>query len=233
MRRFRSDEIPGIGEEVVLDEEVSHHLLKVTRVRRGGRVELFDGLGRLAEAVLVDGPGGRARLRVESVQEVATAAEPLHACLAVTKGPRFETAVRMAVELGATEIWPVLAKRSVARGDRAERWSRVVEGAVGQSGRIAVPTVHPLCPVHEVVASACWEAVPLRWVCVPGGEAVAGSAGPAAVLIGPEGGWTDAEVALAVDQGWQPAGLGSQVLRAETAVAAALTRVRCAGPARD
>ena len=112
MRRFLSDEIPGIGEEVVLDEEVSHHLLKVTRVRRGGRVELFDGLGRLAVAVLVDGPGGRARLRVESVEEVATVGEPLHACLAVTKGPRFETAVRMAVELGVTEIWPVLAKRS-------------------------------------------------------------------------------------------------------------------------
>jgi len=231
VRRFRCDSIPDSGALVSLTAEVSHHVLQVTRVRRGGRLELFDGLGRVAVAQLVGVEGGCARVRVESVVDADAARTTLHACLAVTKGSRFEVAIRMAVELGATEIWPVLAKRSVARGDRSARWSRVVEGAVGQSGRADVPQLHPLEPLSSLLVRAELDEVQTRWICVPGAQAIGGSSGPAAVLVGPEGGWTEAEVREATAAAWQPAGLGALVLRAETAVSAALTRVRCAGPA--
>jgi len=231
MRRFHCSSVPEPGAQVELSADVSHHVLQVTRVPRGSQLVVYDGTGRSAVARLVDVRGGHAVVVVEALEDAREALAPLHAILAVTKGARFETALRMAVELGATELWPVLAKRSVAKGDRRARWLRVIDGAVSQSHRAASPVLHPLQPLPTVLALPAWNAIPTRWVCVPGAVAGPGSAGAAAVLIGPEGGWTDPEVAACVAAGWTPAGLGSTVLRAETAVAAALTRVRCAGPA--
>jgi len=229
MRRFRCDAIPEPGERTLLDAEVSHHLLLVTRVPRGHQVELFDGDGRSAVATLVDVEAARAVVEVDRLQQHQVDA-PLRLLAAVTKGPRFETALRMAVELGATEVVPVLAARSVARGDRKARWLRVIEGASQQSGRAVCPVLRPLTLFADVVA----EPSPgLRWVCLPGAAAVPGTLGAASVLVGPEGGWTDAEADHARLAGWQAAGLGPHVLRAETAVAAALARVRCEGAARS
>ena len=105
---------------------------------------------------------------------------------------------------------------------------RVIEGAARQSGRAIRPILHPLRPFREVLEAPASQ---LQWICVPGAEVAPGSSGPARVLIGPEGGWTEAEVAAAVASDWRPVGLGTHVLRAETAVAAALTRIRCAGAA--
>jgi 16S rRNA (uracil1498-N3)-methyltransferase len=233
MRRFPCGRVPEPGERLVLDPATSHHVTTVTKVPRGSRLVVFDGHGNAAEGRLVEVNDGLAVVEVDLLLADATPRSPLVACLAVTKGSRFETAVRMAVELGATEVRPVLAKRCVAKGDRHDRWERVVEGAVGQSGQNHVPWIAPLRSLREVVEPSGWDPGVMRWICVPGAPAVAGTTGPAAVLVGPEGGWTDAEVQLALDAGWQPAGLGDTVLRAETAVAAALTRIRCAGPARD
>ena len=227
MRRFRCDIIPAVGADALLSAEVSHHLLAVTRLPRGQQLELFDGAGHTAVATLVGVEGGRARVRVEGHGQVERDI-PLCLLVALTKGPRFEDALRMAVELGVTEVVPVLARRSVAKGDRRARWLRVIEGAARQSGRALCPQLQPLARFSEVLERPEGG---LRWVCVPGAAAAAGTQGPASVLIGPEGGWTDAEVQAALAASWQPAGLGRHVLRAETAVAAALTRIRCAGAA--
>lgn len=230
MRRFSCASVPDeVGTRVVLDDEVSRHLLQVTRVPRGAEVVLFDGRGRSVVARLVGRVDRRAELEVVSINPYEPPAVELWAGLAVTKGSRFETAVRMAVELGATCIQPILAARSVARGDRHDRWQRVIDGAVAQSGQSFTPQLRSLAPLSAVLVET--DQTMVRWICVPGAPAVPGSPGPAAVLVGPEGGWTDAEVTAAVDAGWCAVGLGAGVLRAETAVAASLTRIRCNGPA--
>jgi 16S rRNA (uracil1498-N3)-methyltransferase len=229
MRRFACAVVPDPGTRVRLDAEVSRHLLQVTRVPRGGEVVLFDGRGRSAVARLVAVQGDCAELEVLSLEQAQAPTAALWACLAVTKGSRFETAIRMAVELGATRIVPVLAGRSIARGDRRARWQRVIDGAVSQSGRAFEPELAAMVSLGAVLKLPSPEF--LRWMCVPGAAPVSGSLGPAAVLVGPEGGWTEREVATAREAGWHEAGLGTTVLRAETAVASALTRVRCAGPA--
>ena len=231
MRRFPCPELPAEGEQTALDAEVSHHLLRVTRVPRGGRVELYDGTGQIGVGVLVDVEGAHAIVRIEQRSQVGPALAPLWACLAVTKGSRFEVAVRMAVELGATEVVPVLAKRSVAKGDRHDRWQRVVDGAVRQSGQSHTPTLHALTPLPRLLAGDLLASVAVRWICVPSGPLTPGTSADGAVLVGPEGGWTPGEVDAATAAGWSGVGLGPTVLRAETAVAAALTRLRCEGPA--
>ena len=229
MRRFRCDAIPVVGDSALLSAEVSHHLLQVTRLPRGQQLELFDGAGHTAVATLVGVESGRARVSIDRRGQVERDT-PLCLLMALTKGPRFEDALRMAVELGVTEVVPVLARRSVAKGDRRARWLRVIEGAARQSGRAACPVLKPLEPFSEVLERPD---AGLRWVCVPGASETVGTQGPASVLIGPEGGWVDSEVDAALAAGWQPAGLGRHVLRAETAVAAALTRIRCGGAAPE
>ncbi len=229
MRRFPCASLAPLGAHVVLEASTSHHLLHVTRVPRGARVELFDGDGASVEAELLDVVDGQAVLRVCTDVRAAPVAAPLCLAAAVTKGSKYEDALRMAVELGVTEVIPVLSARCVARGDRRDRWLRVLEGAAGQSGRSTVPTLHPLLTFAEILGVGQGG---MRWVCVPGAAGDIGTAAAATVLVGPEGGWTPDEVSAAKAAGWQAVGLGSTVLRAETAVAAALVRVRCQGPAR-
>ena len=182
-------------------------------------------------ARLVDVTDGLAVVEAKTAVRAVADTASLWLLASVLKGPRYETALRMAVELGATEVVPVLAKRCVAKGERRERWLRVLSGAAQQSGRTVVPTLHPLGSLSEALARVPEEA--LRWVCVPGAAPVAGTAAAGAVLVGPEGGLTDAEVAAAEARGWCRAGLGTHTLRAETATAAALVRIRCGGAPPD
>jgi 16S rRNA (uracil1498-N3)-methyltransferase len=144
--------------------------------------------------------------------------------LAQLKGAPFETALRMATELGATHIQPVQAARSVARGDKRDRWGRVVASAVQQCGRTDPPDVRP--PLGLAAALAALPAEVAVWWCDPGAPpGDPPGAGPAAVLVGPEGGWTPEETEIARAAGARALSLGRHVLRADTAVAAALARL--------
>jgi 16S rRNA (uracil1498-N3)-methyltransferase len=153
---------------------------------------------------------------------------------------RMDWLVEKAAELGVASIWPVLTERSVMRlsgeraGKKAAHWQSVAQSACEQCGRNRVPVIHPMQNLREVLSSVSTDAdnapvlrrvLSLRsrgnpWEAVnhakPGTQIW--------VLNGPEGGLTEAEEALAVGQGFVPAGLGPRVLRAETAALVALTR---------
>ncbi len=220
MRRFWSpvplDDPP---ERLLLDAGESHHLLRVVGIAPGEAVEVFDGRGHAVRARLLGAREGRAELAVEA--PAAVPRRPARWLLAgLSRAAAFDTVVRMATELGATVIQPVLADRSVARGDRRDRWLRIVRAAASQCGRADLPEVR--APVRLAAALAALPVdLPLR-LCVPGAERLAPVPGPAAVATGPEGGWSEAEVALARERGCALVGLGPTVLRADTAAAAAL-----------
>ncbi|MCB9779986.1 MAG: 16S rRNA (uracil(1498)-N(3))-methyltransferase [Alphaproteobacteria bacterium] len=222
MRRFPAPTLPGDGQLLILDEAASHHLLRVTGVAPGQAVELFDGSGGRATAVLESSDGqGRARLRQTSPTVVDRRPERW-LVLGLPKHAAMDTVVRMATELGVTCIQPVLAARSVAKGHRADRWLRIAESAAAQCGRSDLPELAPICSLADAL-----DRVPARWdrrVLAPCGPAVAAISAPCAVLIGPEGGLTAAEVQQAVAAGFQPEGWGDTVLRVDTAVAVALGR---------
>ena len=101
------------------------------------------------------------------------------------------------------------------RGDRHDRWQRVIDGAVAQSRQGFTPQLRPLASLKTVLVET--DQTMVRWICVPGAPAVAGTPGPAAVLVGPEGGWSDAEYELIGSRGWQAVDLGSLILRSSTA----------------
>lgn len=205
---------------VSLDDEVEHHLRRVLRLRVGEQVGLTDGAGRwrLAE---VAGPGGgndvSDGLVLEPCSPVAT--EPDRAAVtvaaAIPKGDRLDWLVQKVTEIGADRIVLLHADRSVVRWtpERAarhrSRLQRVADEACRQSRRVHRAVIEGPVDARSVLSEFV--------VAEPGGRRLA--PGDRSVAIGPEGGWSEAELAVAADR----VDLGPTILRTETAAVAAVT----------
>jgi 16S rRNA (uracil1498-N3)-methyltransferase len=202
--------------------------------------------------VLFDGSGGEHRARLagidkRSVTVVLEAFDPVERepSVAVTlaqsvlAGDAMDHAVRRSVELGAAAIVPVIAARSQRLGDREARrqqhWQSIAIAACEQSGRNRVPRVAAPMALAEFVAQQPDTAAVA--MAAPGGSmslaAMCASSPPRALLIGPEGGFSDDEVAHARERGVAIVHLGPRVLRADTAALAGLATIAAiAGDAR-
>lgn len=220
VRRFLVPGVPSAGELIALDETTSHHLLRVTGIAPGESVEIFDGTGEAAEAALVKVEEGAAVLNVLRRWSDAKAAHATHVLLAQTRAQVLDGTLRMVTELGVSSIQIVHMARCVAKGDKRERWSRIIASAAAQCGRTVLPELRApdtLSGALEGREGACL-------VMVPGSPAQRPSQGAVHLLVGPEGGITPEELAHVEEAGWTPAGLGSTVLRADTAAVAAVAR---------
>lgn len=221
MRRFPVSALGAVGDRLELDPAASHHLLRVVGVAPGEMVELFDRRGGVCRARLVGVDAGLARLEVCAVLPSTHSPTTTWLVLAQLKSAAMDAAVRMATELGVTGIWPVQAQRSIGRGDRRNRWARVASAAAAQCGRCDVPELRAPTPLTEALAELGGEVT--GWLCLPGGGRPSpGVVGPAAVLVGPEGGWTPDEEEAAVAAGFVRVNIAPFTLRAQTAAAAAL-----------
>ncbi|MBA3607582.1 MAG: 16S rRNA (uracil(1498)-N(3))-methyltransferase [Chthoniobacterales bacterium] len=215
----------------------AHHARGVLRMQPGDRAVLFDGRGREATAEIVFLAAGAVHLRV--VQESVT--PPLRARItlaqAIPKGKNMDLIVQKAVEIGAAEIFPLLSARTVVQLDpesgaqKQAKWQSVALEAAKQCGQNWLPQVHlPRSPADFFAAHSA-AAFDLRLVgsLQPGAQHLKNiladyreghaGAGPERVLmlIGPEGDFTPAEIALARSHGCAPLTLGPITLRVETA----------------
>jgi 16S rRNA (uracil1498-N3)-methyltransferase len=222
------------GARVALPEHSAHHARDVLRLRPGALVRLFDGAGAEFDAELdaVSRQGvsarvtGRAEARAESPLTVVLAVSPL-------RGDRMELVVQKATELGVAEIRPVItvrtdaAARPALKGSRQERWEKVASGAAEQCGRAVVPLVAPTTTLATLLAEP-FDGLKLLFLERSGPAPLSALPRPQRVLmlVGPAGGWEDAEVAQATAAGFVPAGLGPRILRAETAALAAVSAVQ-------
>jgi 16S rRNA (uracil1498-N3)-methyltransferase len=203
----------------VADEAAAHHLRRVLRLRDGEVVTATDGAGgwrtcRFAGGALeVDG----------EVHQVADPVAPLTIAVAPPKGDRMDWLVQKCTEVGVDHLVVLTAERSVVRwdGDRAERQlrrlRRVAVEAAMQSRRVRLPTITGPVPATELLPGAV--------AAEPSGRPLAPA--DTIVAIGPEGGWSPVELAVAADT----VSLGETVLRVETAAvvaAALLTAARTA-----
>jgi 16S rRNA (uracil1498-N3)-methyltransferase len=195
-----------------LDDDDRHHLLRVLRVRPGEEVTVSDGAGRWRACRM--GPGGV----LEPAGEVEVVPRPRPAVgvgVALTKADRPEIAIQKLTELGVDRILPFVADRSVVRweGERAvrhvARLRRVAREAAVQARLAFLPDVADLTDFPSVAA------LPGVARCDRGGAPP--SLDRPLLLVGPEGGWSDAER----DGGLPAVGLGPTILRAETAAIAA------------
>lgn len=223
--------------ELSLPEDTSRYVVKVHRLKEGDRVRLFDPMqGLEAEAHVVSARLPAVRVQVEDTPRVAeTFNLPIHLIQAVGKGDKPEQAVRDATALGAVSVRFVHTGRGVAKSSsehKRERLLRVAAQVARQCGRADVPQIFVPRPLSEVLSElpesglrlVCgWaeDAAPLLQI-APAKRIVAG----VTLLIGPEGGLTDDELAQARAVGFQVIDLGPYVLRTEVACTMALSALR-------
>ena len=224
---FLVDHVPP-GEVVVLDGAEGRHAARVRRIGAGETVLVGDGRGTLAECV-VDAVGSDAlTLRVTGRRTVAQPDPRIVVVQALPKGERAELAVELLTELGVDEIVPWAAARAIVqwsgeRGAKARtKWQRAATEAAKQSRRAWVPRVAELARTADVVARAATTLVLHETATEPLSGVLLPSAGEIVLVVGPEGGVSDDELAAFTAAGARAVRLGDPVLRTSTAGAAAV-----------
>lgn len=217
------------GGEIDLGERNVQHLVRALRMGAGDAFIIFNGDGSEYGAQILDAGKRDCRVRIGRRREPAVES-PLatHLGQVMSKGDRMEYAVQKAAELGVTEITPLTSTRCEIRLDddrlekKREHLQMVAVAACEQSGRVNVPSVHTPMPLEKWLQKITAE---LKLVLHPGGQSggLPAQCASVALLVGPEGGLTDEEIAAARSKGLLALALGPRVLRTETAPAAALS----------
>ena len=229
-RRFIADE--SQGHRAALIGEHAVHLSKVLRAKVGQEFDIaIDGVVRRGEVISISGDRVEFQLH-ETVQPDSPRQRQVTLLLSIFKFDRFEWALEKAVELGATTIVPVIARRTEphlakAAGKRVERWRRIARESSQQSRRNTEPEIAAPIELPEAVTRQQGTRILLSEHETPERESLKKiiaehQTGPLALAIGPEGGWTPQELDLFRKSGWLFASLGPTVLRVETATIAAL-----------
>jgi 16S rRNA (uracil1498-N3)-methyltransferase len=221
--------------------DAAEHLGRVLRAAPGQLYELSDGasvwLARIERVVL--SKGDHSSVEFTLVEQIPARESQLRIrlLLSVIKFDRFEWCLEKATELGATEITPLSAARSdkpllAAAAKRRARWEKILLESAQQSRRLRAPLLSGVeRPADafkgaqssvKIFLSERNDAKPIR------ASLNSASASDVALAFGPEGGWTDEEIAVARSSGFAEASLGENILRTETAVSAALAIVRFA-----
>jgi 16S rRNA (uracil1498-N3)-methyltransferase len=230
------------GDQAVLRGTEFRHLQRVLRLREGDHVTLFDDAGREHAGVILSLSPRVAVVRI-TVSTVPARESPLAITLyqAIPKGRKMDLVIEKAAELGVHAIVPFMSAfcmgTAAGAAGKHERWQRIALAAAKQSGRTSVPTIATPGTFAEAIASAAHADLrllffegagtsPLAAVPDPPSAPLPVRSATAAVVIGPEGGFSREEVGAASDAGFLILGIGPRILRTETAALVAVTLVQ-------
>ena len=216
---------PIVGDRAVLTGDEARHASAVMRAAVGDEVVVFDGSGAEFSARVTAIRKGAVELSIVERREVSRELPfSLTLAVALPKGERQKWLVEKATELGVTRIVPLVTERGVAQPVESalDRLRRGVIEASKQCGRNRLMEIAAPATALDFFAAAAKTAV--RMIAEPSGQLlsavdVSGS-GDIFAAVGPEGGFTEAELAAAASSGWQAVSLGSRILRVETATVA-------------
>ena len=212
--------------QLLLTPQQQHYLLRVLRLRDGDKFIVMDGMGKWWLARL-QGEQGEVLEPLEVKTELPVA---ITLMMALPKGNGFDEIVRCCTELGVISITPILSDRTLLNPSpqKLERWQRIASEAAEQSERAVVPTI--LQPVAFNTAIKETTATH-RYICEARGDyphlqqVINKTANEIIIAIGPEGGWTNQELEIAIASGFQPISLGRRILRAVTAPIVAISLI--------
>lgn len=223
----------AINQLMPLDDDAANHVGRVLRMQPEQQLQLFNGDGNNYAATLTE--VSKKQVIVTINQVAANPVEsPLHIHLgqAISRGDRMDFAIQKAVELGVSDITPLFTERCGVKLDgerlakRTGQWQKIVVSACEQSGRSVIPKVHPAISLEQ------WLHQPtnsLQLTLDPRASATIKTLTPSQhirLVIGPEGGFTDAEVAATGQAGFTGIQLGPRVLRTETAALSAISALQ-------
>lgn len=221
----------SIGQTVELSAEAANHVGRVLRMQVDQALELFCGDGHNYPAVIMQADKRKVVVQIKAQRSNPSESNvKIHLGQAISRGDRMDFVLQKSVELGVTEITPLFTERCGVKlsGERllkkTEQWQKIVISACEQSGRSHVPVVHPALSLEHWLQKLPQA---LRLTLDPGAATPLAqqqvTAEQIQLVIGPEGGFSEPEVALTTTYNFHPIRLGPRVLRTETAALAALT----------
>lgn len=234
--RFYAPALDPSGGEALLPGEEATHLTRVMRLGAGDEIAVFDGRGREFRARVLS--AARGAVRVELLDPIIPAPEarvPITLVQAVLKGDKMDAVVRDATMMGVIAIDPVITARTIVRLPRRdnERWRRVAVSSAKQCRRATVPVIaEPRTFADWLAASASGVRLMLVEPSAAAGPTSSlrvlesHAAGSLALIVGPEGGWTEDERQQAERAGCILVTLGALTLRADAVATAALAVAR-------
>ena len=233
--RIYTDAPLAVSARVVLPGAASHHLLRVLRCRRGDGITLFNGRGGSYTGKVIS--VSSALVEVEISDFTPDTSDPpllITLALGISRGLHMDYALQKSVELGVSAIVPLFTGRCNVKLDnkrmetRMEHWRKIMIHACEQSGRNTLPVLYAPRPLHEWVSN---DRNRTRLLLAPAAQqTLAGfnrmNNREVSILVGPEGGLTEAEQTSAEKLGYIPIKLGPRTLRTETAAVAAITALQ-------
>ncbi|MCB1560794.1 MAG: 16S rRNA (uracil(1498)-N(3))-methyltransferase [Xanthomonadales bacterium] len=228
MRQIRChiDSPLAVGSHLALPAHTTNHLLRVLRLSVGDRISLFNGDGRDYSARILTGAKSGAEVEILDANPVRSESPlRIHLGQALARGEKMDWVLQKATELGVTAITPLITQRSEVKlsGERAEKrqrhWQGVIASACEQCGRATLPSLGPIGRLGDW----CGEVGDTPgWYLEPTAKAGLGSLSPECdaslrLVIGPEGGFDDIDIATLQAAGFRGLRLGPRVLRTETA----------------
>ncbi|NRQ41497.1 16S rRNA (uracil(1498)-N(3))-methyltransferase [Rheinheimera sp. YQF-2] len=223
----------ALNHEFALDDDAANHVGRVLRMPVGSELVLFNGDGFNYPARISSSDKKRVYV-IAGVQQPNPVESPLkiHLGQGISRGDRMDFAIQKAVELGVTEITPLFTERCGVKLDgerlakRNEQWQKIAISACEQSGRSVVPTVHPAVSLDSWLAQDTKE---LKLTLHPWAKDTIKTLIPnpdIRLVIGPEGGFSEQEMAHTTAAGFNGIQLGPRVLRTETAALTAISALQ-------
>ena len=224
--------VPDIcSDEVMLSQEESHHCSRVLRLAEGTAVKLSDGRGKLCDALIAENGKKFTRVTINSIRSFPPAFNgEIAIAVAPTKNiARFEWFVEKAVEIGISNIIPLICENSERNNLRTDRLEKLIISAAKQSHQVWFPKIHLPTLFHEIVQSSFYQTRLIAWCSDNNTSGIADFYKPgsnALVLIGPEGDFSHEEIVTAMNNRFHSISLGNTRLRTETAALVACTQIQ-------
>lgn len=219
-------------ETLELDSNAAQHLVKVLRMKEGDLIRLFDGSGAFFPATLIQTSKKHVSVKTAG-KELCHTESSLHTHIGqvMSRGDRMDYAIQKSTEMGVTEITPLISERCEVKLNqereekRLRHWQQVAISAAEQCGRASIPHIHPVQSIDDWIGSREGLSLVLHHRDTQQLSTL-GKPDSVNILIGPEGGLSEAEITLALQHQFIATTLGPRVMRTETAPITALSIVQ-------
>lgn len=237
--RFYHPDSLSINTEIQLTPETSHHISTVLRMKAGDAITLFCGDGSDYHGQIIE--THKKKTIVKLFDEIKLQNESplkIHLAQAICRGEKMDFVIQKATELGVTEITPIICERTQGARDmsklakKQDHWQKVMISACEQSGRAVLPTLNPTMKFNDfAIQCSTGEKIIMHTDTKTRPQVIFAQAGTGmtdendnfTITIGPEGGFTDIEVHLSLDNNYKAQLLGPRILRTETAALAMIS----------